>query len=115
MSPDDELERLLKILIERYGPSRTLAETLASTRALHLSREGRTMTMAEFAKETGISKKNLSRWAKNAVDRQRLNVREHGEDGRMKEFALISVENSGRHLRAVADVLGIALDPPKND
>jgi len=113
VSPDDELEQLLKLLIERYGPGRTLAEIYASTRALHLSREGRTMSMAEFAVETGISKKNLSRWAGNAIRKQRLKVRAHAEDGRRKDFALVDSERSSEHLQAVADLLGVRYDPPR--
>jgi len=113
VSPDDELEQLLKLLIDRYGPGRTLAEIYASTRALHLSREGRNMSMADFAIETGISKKNLSRWANNAIRRQRLKVRAHAEDGRRKDFALVDAERSSEHLQAIADLLGVRYDPPK--
>ena len=113
MSPDDELERLLKVLIERYGHTRTLGETYASVCALRLCREGGTMSMAEFAKQTGISKKNLSRWAQNAVDRDRLKVREHALDGRMKDFMLTNVEDSSRHLPAIAEILGVPMEPPR--
>jgi len=113
MSPDDKLEQLLEVLIERYGHTRTLGETYASVCALRLCREGGSMSMAEFAKQTGISKKNLSRWAQNAVDRDRLRVREHANDGRVKDFMLANVEDSSRHLPAVAEILGVPMDPRK--
>jgi len=114
MSPDDELERLLEVLIGRYGPARSLGETYAATCALRLCREGKSMSMAEFSQRTGLAEQNLSRWAQNAVRRERLKVRDHPVDARIKEFAIANVERAGRHLPAVAAVFGVPMDVPEN-
>ena len=113
LSPDDELARLLEVLIDRYGPARSLGETYAATCALRLCREGHSMSMSEFSQRTGLAEQNLSRWAQNAVKRERLKVRDHPDDGRIKEFAIANIERAGRHLPAVAEVFGVPMDTPK--
>jgi DNA-binding transcriptional regulator GbsR (MarR family) len=111
MSPDQELEQLLKILIDRFGAKRSLGEIYATTYAFRVAREGRIVSLSEVSEYTGISMKNLSRWARDAVQRDLLKVRERPDDRRVKDFAAVDFAESCRHLPAVAAVFGVEVDP----
>ena len=116
MSPDEELEQLLKVLIERFGSTRSLGEVYAATCAVHLSRAGgHIRTISEFAEQTGISKKNLSRWASEAVRNHRLEVGHYEDDLRKKRFTVANLDHAARHLPAVAEVLRVPMAPQRRE
>ncbi|MGD8829361.1 MAG: hypothetical protein PVF57_02050 [Pseudomonadales bacterium] len=115
MSPDQELEQLLKVLIDRFGANRSLGEVYATTYAFRVAREGRKVSMSEVAEYTGISTKNLSRWAREAVQQRLLKVRERPDDRRVKDFATVDFARACRHLPAVAAVFGVEMEPSRMD
>lgn len=113
MSPDLQLEQLLKVLIERFGSARTLGEVYATTYALRALREGRPLTLADVAAHTGIAKQNLSRWLKAHVESEQAVSLPHHVDGRMHEIGVVDPEYACRHLPDVAAVLDVPMDPPR--
>jgi len=112
MSPDLQLEQLLKILVDRFGSARTLGEVYATTYALRRYREGNSLTVADIAAHTGIAKQNLSRWLKVHIDTSQVITHPHDEDGRMHRLDVVDLDYAARHLGAVAEALDSALDPP---
>ena len=62
ISPDEQLVATLRLLVQRFGPHRSLAEAYAASYALKGLREGRNPSIASIANATGCSKRNLSRW-----------------------------------------------------
>jgi DNA-binding transcriptional regulator GbsR (MarR family) len=115
VSPDSQLEALLKVLVERFGASRTLGEVYATTNALRAVREGRDFTLAEVADQTGISKQNLSRWLKIHIETGHAVIQPHQEDGRRQSIDVVDLKYACRHLPAIADVLGCAVDPTRDE
>lgn len=111
MSPDRELEDLLRVLIDRFGAARSLGEVYATTYAFRVAREGRSVSLSEVSQYTGISNKNLSRWARDAVQRHQLKVRDRPDDRRVKDFAAVDFDHACRHLPEVAAVFGVEMDP----
>jgi len=112
LSPDSDLEALLKILIDRFGPARSLAEVYAKTYALRVIREGGVINLTDVAEKTGISKQNLSRWRKSLEQRNRVLVGPHDEDGRIQNIDVVNLESAGRHLPRIAEALGVEMDAP---
>jgi hypothetical protein len=113
MSPDLQLEQLLKVLVDRFGSARTLGEVYATTYALRAHREGRPLTLADVAAHTGIAKQNLSRWLKLHVESDQAVSLPHRVDGRMHEIGVLDPDYACRHLPDVAAVLDVPLDPPR--
>ncbi|MGD8418777.1 MAG: hypothetical protein PVH91_17060 [Pseudomonadales bacterium] len=118
MSPDLQLERLLRILVDRFGAARSLGEVYATTHALRAYREGRSLTLADIAEQTGISKQNLSRWLKVHIDTEHAIALPHQVDGRKQNIDIINLAYACRHLGAVAEVIGCAMESrgaPRSD
>jgi len=113
MSPDLQLEQLLKVLVDRFGSARTLGEVYATTYALRAVREGRPLTLADVAAHTGIAKQNLSRWLKQHVESDQAVAQPHHVDGRMHEIGVVDPDYACRHLPEVAAVLDAPLDLPR--
>jgi DNA-binding MarR family transcriptional regulator len=115
MSPDAQLEELLKILIERFGASRTIGEIYALTYAMHLAREGKTLSLSEVAEHTGIPKQNLSRWLKSQVEKERAEIELAEDDARRYNIKVTRLESGSRHLAAIAKLLNCPMDTPRSD
>ena len=113
MSPDLQLEQLLKVLVDRFGATRTLGEVYATTYALRVCREGRSLTVADIAHHTGISKQNLSRWVKVHIDTDHVVPRPDGDDGRKYNLEVTRLDYACRHLPAVAEIFDCPLDSPR--
>ncbi|MGD8416773.1 MAG: MarR family transcriptional regulator [Pseudomonadales bacterium] len=112
ISPDTQLEQVLKVLVERFGPSRTLGQVYATTYGLRRIREGNPVSLNDIAEVTGVSKQNLSRWSRTLVSRERISVAPHEIDGRMQLIDVTNPGSAGRHLSEIAEILGCLLDPP---
>ncbi len=112
MSPDLELEKVLRVLVERFGQSRTLGEVLATTYGLRAYREGRELTVADISANTGISKQNLSRWLRVHIETDHVVTEPHDNDGRMQALTVTQLEYACRHLPAVAEVFDCAVEAP---
>lgn len=113
MSPDTQLEELLKVLVERFGTSRTLGEVYALTYALRTVREGKTLTLSDVAERTGIPKQNLSRWLKSQVERERAEIQLAEDDARRYIITVTNLDGGCRHLPAVAELLNSSMDRPR--
>ena len=110
MSPDLQLEQLLGVLVERFGAARSLGEVYATTYALRTHREGREVTLADVAATTGIPKQNLSRWLQGHIESDQVVTRRHDEDGRVQRLTVPDMEFACRHLPAIAEAFGCAMD-----
>ncbi|MGD8832853.1 MAG: hypothetical protein PVF57_19765, partial [Pseudomonadales bacterium] len=113
MSPDAQLEQLLKVFVDRFGASRTLGEAYAITYGLRVWREGGQVTLADVAEHTGIPKQNLSRWLKSRLEAQIVQTEPHDTDARMHQIKVVDIDDTSRHLAAAAEILGCAFDPPR--
>lgn len=113
MSPDVQLEQLLKILVDRFGPNRSLGQVYATTYALRVHREGGVINLTDVAQQTGISKQNLSRWREALVRRERVLVQPYEDDGRIQFIDVINPHRACRHLPAVAEIFACPLDPSR--
>lgn len=110
MSPDQQLEQLLKVLVDRFGSARTLGEVYATTYGLRAYREGRNLTLADIAEHTGVSKQNLSRWLKVHVDTDHVVMQPHQDDARRQNINVTDLDYACRHLPAVAEIFGCPMD-----
>jgi DNA-binding transcriptional regulator GbsR (MarR family) len=113
MSPDSQLEELLRILIDRFGGSRTLGEVYANTYALHMARDCEEFTLADIAEKTGVSKQNLSRWLKQHVETGYVAVQPHYQDDRRKSISISNLDYACRHLPSIARVFDSSVDPAR--
>jgi hypothetical protein len=113
VSPDRQLEQLMKILIERFGPARTLGEVYATTYGLHAYRAGRSLTLADIAENTGISKQNLSRWLKAHIETDHVVMQPHQDDGRSHTIEISDLRYACRHLDAIAEVFDCPVAPAR--
>jgi DNA-binding MarR family transcriptional regulator len=106
MSPDEQLEDLLAVLVERFGAETSLAEVRAISYSFRMSREGRKFSVSDVAKATGAPKQNLSRWLQHRIDDGRVTTQPSEDDARIQEIAITDPASSYRHLEAVAEIFG---------
>ncbi len=62
-----ELEKVLRLLVDRHGARMTLGEMLAITAGMARLCKQDQVTIAEISEATGLPKQNLSRWARKRV------------------------------------------------
>ena len=111
MSPDRELEELLKVLVERFGAGRSLGEVYATTYFLRVLRGGETPSLADVSAATGISKQNLSRWLKYQIEIGQAITSPTEDDGRKYQIDITDPDWAYRHLAQVAEILGCDISP----
>lgn len=113
MSPDAELEDLLRLLILRFGPDRSLGEVYATSYALHQWRKGQEISLTDIAKATGLPKQNLSRWLRYQISIGQAKAETSEDDRRRQEIGITDPVWALRHLERVAEILGAKLDLPR--
>ena len=110
MSPDKQIVDIMAVLVERFGPGRTLGEAYATLYALKVMREGRNPSIAEIAKATGCSKQNLSRWLQFQVGIGQAKTQPTEDDARKQEIDITDPMWAYRHLESLAKILGCELE-----
>jgi len=103
------LEAVLRLLVERHGARMTLGEMLAITAAMaRLCRQDR-VTIAEIAEATGISKQNLSRWARKRIG-ESIMLRVNEEDRREHDVIILDRNRGSEHIERLARIMKIEPD-----
>lgn len=105
VTPDQQLEDLLAVLVQRFGTGKTLGEVYATAYALRVLRSGGNPSIAEVAEATGCSKQNLSRWLKFQITIGQAVTGDVEDDGRKRSIGITDPDWAYRHLEAVAEVL----------
>lgn len=95
------LEAVLRLLIERHGARMTLGETLAIVVGMaRLCKQDR-VTLAEMAEATGMSKQNLSRWARKRLGDSIL-FKLNEEDQRIQDIVMIDAARGQENIERIA-------------
>ncbi|TDJ25071.1 MAG: hypothetical protein E2O54_03525 [Gammaproteobacteria bacterium] len=113
LSPDTQLEEMLKLLVERFGADRSLGEVFATCHALRMAREGRDFSVSDIARATGLPKQNLARWLKYQVSIGQANTRPSEDDARRQNISITDPVWAFRHLERAAEIFGCDLDTPR--
>jgi len=113
LSPDMQLEELLELLVQRFGPDRSLGEAFATCYTLRMAREGREISISDIAKATGLPKQNLSRWLAYQVSIGQANTRASEDDARRQEIGITDPVWAFRHLERAAEIFNCELDAPR--
>ncbi len=76
LSPDTQLEEMLKLLVERFGADRSLGEVFATCHALRTAREGRDFSVSptrsgRFVTSNGLPRFSVVIWTRHANARRR--------------------------------------------
>jgi len=103
------LEAILRQLVAHYGARMTLGELLAVTAAMvRLSKQER-VTIAEIAEATGLSKQNLSRWARKRIGVS-IMLRVNEEDRRERDLIVIDQNRGSENIEQLARIMKIEAD-----
>ena len=110
MLPDTKLEELIKLLVQRFGPDRSLGEVYATVYALRMAREGGDFSITDIAKATGLPKQNLSRWLQYQISIGQAKTEPSEDDARRHQITITDPVWAYRHLPRIAELLNCPLD-----
>lgn len=100
-----ELEKLLRLLMDRHGARMTLGEMLAVTAGMaRLCKKDR-VSIAEISEATGLPKQNLSRWARKRIG-ESLSLQVNDDDQRMHDLIMVDANRGQEHIERLAKILG---------
>ena len=100
-----ELEKLLRLLMDRHGARTTLGEMLAVTAGMaRLCKKDR-VSIAEISEATGLPKQNLSRWARKRIG-ESLSLQVNDDDQRMHDLIMVDANRGQEHIERLAKILG---------
>jgi len=100
-----ELEKVLRLLVDRHGARMTLGEMLAVTAAMaRLCRKDH-VTIAEIAEATGLPKQNLSRWARKRVG-ESISLKVNEEDQRVQDLVMTDAYRGQDNIERLARIFG---------
>ena len=100
-----ELEKVLRLLVERHGARMTLGEMLAITAAMaRLCRQDQ-VTIAEISEATGLPKQNLSRWARKRVG-DSISLKVNEEDQRVHDVVMTDAFRGQENIERLARIFG---------
>jgi DNA-binding transcriptional regulator GbsR (MarR family) len=100
-----ELEKLLRLLVDRHGARMTLGEMLAITAAMARLCKQQQVTIAEISEATGLPKQNLSRWARKRVG-DSISLKVNEEDQRMHDVAMVDAFRGQENIERMARIFG---------
>jgi hypothetical protein len=106
-----QLEKILKLLVDRHGARMTLGEMLAITAAMARWCKQDQVSLAEIAEATGLPKQNLSRWAKKRLG-DSISLKVNDDDQRMHDVLLSNPAQGQENLERLADVMGLGTTDP---
>ena len=100
-----ELEKVLRLLVDRHGARMTLGEMLAIAASMARFCKQDQVTIAEISEATGLPKQNLSRWARKRVgDSIALKVNE--DDQRVHDVVMTDMFRGQENIERLARIFG---------
>jgi hypothetical protein len=100
-----ELEKVLRLLVDRHGARMTLGEMLAITAGMaRLCRQDQ-VTIAEISEATGLPKQNLSRWARKRVG-DSISLRINEDDQRVQDVMMKDALRGQENIERLARIFG---------
>jgi hypothetical protein len=100
-----ELEKVLRLLVDRHGARMTLGEMLAITASMaRLCRQDQ-VTIAEIAEATGLPKQNLSRWARKRIGKS-ISLKVNEDDQRVQDVVMTDAFQGQENIERLARILG---------
>jgi len=100
-----ELEKVLRLLIDRHGARMTLGEMLAITAGMaRLCRQDQ-VTIAEISEATGLPKQNLSRWARKRVG-DSISLKVNEDDQRVQDVVMKDALRGQENIERLARIFG---------
>ncbi len=100
-----ELEKVLRLLVDRHGARMTLGEMLAITAAMARLCRQEQVTIAEISEATGLPKQNLSRWARKRVG-DSIALRVNEEDQRVHDVVMTDAFRGQENIERLARIFG---------
>ena len=100
-----ELEKVLRLLVDRHGARMTLGEMLAITAGMaRLCRQDQ-VTIAEISEATGLPKQNLSRWARKRVG-DSISLKVNEDDQRVQDVMMKDALRGQENIERLARIFG---------
>ena len=100
-----ELEKVLRLLVDRHGARMTLGEMLAITAGMaRLCRQDQ-VTIAEISEATGLPKQNLSRWARKRVG-DSISLKVNEDDQRVQDVIMKDALRGQENIERLARIFG---------
>ena len=100
-----ELEKVLRLLVDRHGARMTLGEMLAITAGMaRLCRQDQ-VTIAEISEATGLPKQNLSRWARKRVG-DSISLKVNEDDQRVQDVVMKDALRGQENIERLARIFG---------
>lgn len=100
-----ELEKLLRLLVDRHGARMTLGEMLAITASMARLCKKDQVSIAEISEATGLPKQNLSRWARKRVG-ESISLKINEDDQRMHDVIMMDSSRGQENIERMAKILG---------
>lgn len=100
-----ELEKVLRLLVDRHGARMTLGEMLAITAGMaRLCRQDQ-VTIAEISEATRLPKQNLSRWARKRVG-DSISLKVNEDDQRVQDVVMKDALRGQENIERLARIFG---------
>lgn len=100
-----ELEKLLRLLVDRHGARMTLGEMLAVTASMARLCKKEQVSISEIAEATGLPKQNVSRWARKRIG-ESISLKINDDDQRMHDVIMMDSNRGQENIERLATILG---------
>ena len=100
-----ELEKILRLLVDRHGARMTLGEMLAIAASMARLCKQDQVSIAEISEATGLPKQNLSRWARKRIG-ESISLKINDDDQRMHDVIMMDAARGQENIERLAKILG---------
>jgi DNA-binding transcriptional ArsR family regulator len=105
-----QMEKVLRVLVDRHGARATLGEMLAIYAAMARLCKQEQVSIAEISEATGLPKQNLSRWARKRIG-DSISLRVNEDDQRVHDVVMMDSLRGQENIERLAELFSIDADP----
>ena len=99
-----QMEKVLRVLVERHGARATIGEMLAIYAAMARLCKQDQVSIAEISEATGLPKQNLSRWARKRIG-ESIALRVNEDDQRVHDVVMMDSRRGQENIERLAKLL----------
>ncbi len=98
-----QMEKVLRVLVERHGARTTVGELLAVYAAMAKLCKQEQVSIAEISEATGLPKQNLSRWVRKRVG-DSISLRVNEDDQRVHDVVMVDSRRGQENIERLAGI-----------
>ena len=98
-----QMEKVLRILVDRHGARATVGEMLAIYAAMVRLCKQDQVSIAEISEATGLPKQNLSRWARKRIG-ESISLRINEDDQRVHDVVMMDSLRGQENIERLAEI-----------